>query len=122
MAGIFQSGCWSCGFDWTSNPANIFTSFSTGTINTASARISGQGLQLANGSNPQLAFGATLSSIIVGFAFYTNQLPSTGIELICSLGDTIGNGGQVGLLLNASGQFQFSRGALLGSSNGTQIG
>ena len=122
MAGIFQNGVWSCGFDWTSNPGNIFTSFASGSISPAFARINGQGLQLTNGSNPQLAFGTTLSSIIVGFAFYTNQLPSTGIELICSLADTIGNGGQVGLLLNASGQFQFSRGAWLGSSNGTQIG
>jgi hypothetical protein len=132
MAGIFQSGVWSCGFDFFTTVLDVFsgTSFitTTTTISSASARFAAgtgetsQGI-LFNGSGnkiyAQVAYGTNLQTAITGFA-YRGTRPGSGYQAVVSLVD--GSTCQTGLVIDSAGRFSFMKQTGLGNTlNGSVI-
>lgn len=130
MAGIFQNGWWSCGFDFvTSLAAGGIVSSLQGplTINSAAARFTGNGLECTS-QIPQTYVGRTLGvnlpSVIVGVAFKLSALPSGSISPVVTFFDTVANTPNCTLGVNAQGQLAFysAGGFTTGAGPSTQIG
>lgn len=130
MAGIFQSGVWSCGFDFFTTVLDVLSaqSFITTTtaISSGSARYAAgtgetsQGL-LFNGAGNKIwadiALGTNLATVITGFA-YKGTLPGSGYQAVVSFADA--GTYQVTLVIDANGQFSFMKGVGFANTlNGT---
>jgi hypothetical protein len=139
MAGIFQNGWWSLGFDFITSisPGGLITAIgSSGSgsleISSSYARFSGKGVR-CDPASPQATFigrtlGVNLQSFIIGIAFNTQQLPAGGtIYPIITFWDTVANVVNCSLGYNAQGQVGwYSAGGINNGSPGqsptTQLG
>lgn len=117
--GIFYNGVWSCGFDFLPNGAiaaggvwDQVANVSPG-VSATYARFSGKGLGLQGFSGQYVgrSFGVNLASVIVGFAFVCNNLPSSGVQQIAQFYDSTAGSAQLTLGYNSSGQLGFYTGA-----------
>jgi hypothetical protein len=117
MAGIFQNGLFSMGFDMDPTAAQIFTQAAAGSA--SSTTPFGFGYSWQNGNTPAgILFGTTLTTVIAGFRFNISALPSSGTGFVCTFYDATAGAIQVALRINSAGQLQF----YLGSGTGTTIG
>lgn len=118
MAGIFQLGVFSMGFDMDPTAAQIFTQSVQGAGNSANTPF---GFGYSWGLNSNVAAGillnVNLATLIVGFRILpAAALPAS--QIICSWYDATAGAIQVSLRVNSTGQLQF----YLGSGTGTPIG
>lgn len=133
MAGIFQSGVWSCGFDFFANGNGAITAGGvfdqiggSNAVQPAYARVSGKGVSM--GPFPSWvgrSFGVNLATHCLGVGFLATGLPiGSSPGNIITWMDTVANTPQVSLGLNQQGQLQFFQtGGLNGFGNlGTPIG
>ena len=125
MAGIFQNGIWSCGFDFmpSAPPTSIIDQQLNANANSTAARFNGKGVQLVSG-NPSNYVGRSLNTnltqCIIGFAHQAVNLPGGGIMGIAEFYDTSNSTAQFCLGVNSSGQLGLYHGAF--QSIGALIG
>lgn len=116
MAGVFQNGVFSLGFDM--DPA--FSAFFTGSgsfINTSPPFGTGYYLFLS-ASTAQLAFATNLTTVIQGVRLRCVTLPTSGSTIIMQWQDITAGGTQVSLRVFSDGSLQF----FLGTGTGTPLG
>lgn len=117
MAGIFQNGVWSMGFDMDPTAAQIFTQATAGIGSTAQTRSSFGYSWQTGGGTCGILLNTNLTSIIDGIGLYAGgSLPSTAI--VKTWYDATAGAIQVALRVNSTGQLQF----FLGAGTGTPIG
>jgi hypothetical protein len=117
MAGIFQQGCWSFGFDSTTAMSQIFSNGPIATVDTASARFPAVAGAVSMGSTWSinhtgiLPLGIQLVSMISGIAFKLNTgLPIGQTQCIYQYYDSVANSPQLSLCVNAQGAIEIRRG------------
>lgn len=116
MAGIFQSGVFSMGFDMDPTAAQIFTQSANGSANSGTTRF-GFGYSWQVTGTAGILFNTTLTSLIVGAALFGTGLPGSP-AIVFGFYDATAGALQVTLRLNSTGQLQF----YLGAGTGTPIG
>lgn len=129
MAGIFQNGIWTDGWDHYNTILQKWDAGLIGGINTTYGRFAGsQGVSISSNIAAQWIWKnllTTLPTVIVGFAIRLLQVPNT-TNLCLTLYDTVGAGQQIGLAIDPSGRLQFYSGGsgLLGggSPGGVALG
>jgi hypothetical protein len=129
--GIFYNGVWTCGFDFLPSgtsqptPGGVFDSVSNLTqVGSTFARFSGKGMQCYNNAQSYVgrSFGVNLPSVVVGFAFLPVNLPSSGVQVVATLWDSVAGATQISLGYNSSGQLGFySAGSVLSGSAPTLL-
>lgn len=118
MAGIFQNGVWSMGFDMDPVISQIFGLNTAGSMqNSVTPFGFGYSYNTGSGNNPGISLGTNLATLIMGIRFFWPSLPST-TSIIFNWFDTTANASQVTLRVTAAGALQF----YLGSGTGTPIG
>lgn len=128
MAGIFQNGVWSDGWDHYNSLLQKWD-FDSGfgiAINTTNGRFAGsQGLSLG-----QLNIGAgyawknlltTLSTVIIGFSIKLQLVPNS-TNYCLTFYDSVANASQVSLAIDPQGRFQFYIGGGITGGTGTALG
>ena len=113
MAGVFENGAFSCGFDFPNNPNQIFQFTASGNSFSSGTTRFGVGQSLSAGfGNVGLNLGVNLATLIVGFAVNI-PLPGTGWSSIYQWYDSLAgsNNTQVSLQVNSQGQLQFFQGS-----------
>ena len=127
--GIFYNGVWCCGFDFLPS-ANITAGGvwdqvnDNSAISSSYARFSGKGINVQGfgGAYIGRSFGVNLASCVVGFAFEPSALPSSGVQLIAELYDSVAGNQQLTLGYNSSGQIGlYSAGGLVGGGTLTLL-
>lgn len=132
MAGIFQNGVWSWGFDFTTVPSQVFTTVNgtAPTISSGNARFAAQSGAVSHGcgfasnnTSGQMAFGTTLGTVISGIAINLASLPASNYVNLYTYFDSSSNTPQVSLTCNSGGVLQFKTNAGFGFNNaGTNVG
>jgi hypothetical protein len=116
MASIFLDGYWACGFDMDPTSSQVFTQSAAGNASNSVTPFSFGYSWSLGGTNQGILLGVNLTTLFVGFRFYTTSLPTSGI--LATWYDATAANAQVTLRLNSAGQYQF----YLGSGTGTPIG
>lgn len=121
MAGIFQNGIWTDGWDHYNSILQKWDSGSAAGIGTGFGRFSGsQGCWSGSAQWIWKNLLVQLPTVIVGFAIQPQQIPNS-TKLCLTLYDTAGAGQQLGLAIDPSGRLQFysgGQGMLGGASPG----
>ena len=131
MAGIFQNGVWSWGFDFTTVPSEVFTTVvGSPTISSGNARFAAQSGAVSHGigftsanTSGQIGLGTQLATMISGIAVNVSALPSVDFINLYTYMDTTTNTPQLSLTCNPGGVLQFKTNAGFGYNNaGTNVG
>jgi len=130
MAGIFQNGVWSWGFDFTTSAAQVFTTPpGASTISSGNARFAAQSGAVSNGISftannwGQMGLGTQLATMISGVALNINALPSVNFINLYTYMDTTTNTPQLSLTCDSGGVLRFKTNAGFGYNNaGTNVG
>jgi hypothetical protein len=115
MAGIFQQGWFSMGFDMGPTGSQILTHTTQGS--TSSTTPFSHGLSWSTNASPGVIFGTNLAGVIHGIRMLPSALPVTS-SIIYQWWDLTTNTIQITLRVFADGHLQF----YLGSGTGTPIG
>jgi hypothetical protein len=126
MAGIFQNGVWSCGFDFLPTAAvpagGVFDIGSTSgggcNVSAAYARFSGKGVNVGGAvTYCGRSFNTNLATFIHGFACNFLALPASAITCFLTLYDATAGNQQLSLGCDSTGALGFySAGGLPGST------
>lgn len=110
MAGIFQSGVFSCGFDMDPSGTDILNYATGGAANSFTPYGFGYSWRLDSANhNAGILLNANLTQLYFGAAVYTAQMPATNGGIFF-FNDATANSTQVSLFVSGTGQLQFYRG------------
>jgi len=113
MAGIFQNGVFSMGFDMDPTAAQILTLNANGNSSTTTPFAYGYSWTI-NNAYAGIQFGTNLTTVICGIRVYGASLPGGGAGLF-EWYDVTGAAVQLQLIVSGTGALQFYRGS--GTSN-----
>lgn len=115
MAGIFQNGVWSMGFDMAPTASQILSLNPQGSYSATTPFSFGYSWTITN-VYTGVVFGTNLTTLITGIRFYGN-IPGGGVGLF-NWYDNTASAVQINLQISSTGGLQFYR----GSGTGTPIG